>query len=109
MTTEQAPPLPRHVEERESSRTALMSAEYEARANRLRSQMGETVDELRLSWTPKSDHAQEETRHGADFTWPSRVRLRNSRVSCLHKSDRPTQVRYRRRMQEPLPTAVCRD
>ena len=43
------------------------------------------------------------------ITWPSRVRLRNSRVSCLHKSDRPTQVRCRRRMQEPVPTAVCRE
>ena len=33
---------------------ALTSAEYEARANRLRSQMGETVDELRSNLTPSN-------------------------------------------------------
>jgi hypothetical protein len=43
---------------------ALTSAEYEARANRLRSQMGETVDELRSNLTPSKLASEAASRVG---------------------------------------------
>jgi hypothetical protein len=60
-----------------------------------------------------ASHAQEENPGGggtsAYITLSSRVRLRNTRVPCFRRSDRPTLVRCRRRTLERLPIAACRD
>jgi hypothetical protein len=49
---------------------ALTSAEYEARANRLRSQMGETVDELRSNLTPSNLASEAASRVGvSELSW----------------------------------------
>jgi hypothetical protein len=49
---------------------ALTSAEYEARANRLRSQMGETVDELRSNITPSNLVSEAASRVGvSELSW----------------------------------------
>jgi hypothetical protein len=49
---------------------ALTSAEYEARANRLRSQMGETVDELRSNLTPSKLASEAASRVGvSELSW----------------------------------------
>jgi hypothetical protein len=45
----------------------------------------------------------------AHITWSSRVRHRNSRVSCFRRIGRPMLVRCRRRTLELLPVAACRD
>jgi hypothetical protein len=53
-----------------SSRMALTSAEYEARANRLRSQMGETVDELRSNLAPSKLASEAASRVGvSELSW----------------------------------------
>ena len=49
---------------------ALTSAEYEAQANRLRSQMGETVDELRSNLTPSNLVSEAASRVGvSELSW----------------------------------------
>ena len=54
----------------ESSRMALTSGEYEAQANRLRSQMGETVDKLRSNLTPSNLASEAASRVGvSELSW----------------------------------------
>ena len=49
---------------------ALTSGEYEAQANRLRSQMGETVDELRSNLTPSKLASEAASRVGvSELSW----------------------------------------
>ena len=49
---------------------ALTSGEYEAQANRLRSQMGETVDKLRSNLTPSSLASEAASRVGvSELSW----------------------------------------
>ena len=49
---------------------ALTSGEYEAQANRLRSQMGETVGELRSNLTPSNLASEAASRVGvSEFSW----------------------------------------
>ncbi len=49
---------------------ALTSGEYEAQANRLRSQMGETVDELRSNLTPSNLASEAASRVGvSELSW----------------------------------------
>jgi hypothetical protein len=49
---------------------ALTSSEYEARANRLRSQMGETVDKLRSNLTPSNLASEAASRVGvSELSW----------------------------------------
>jgi hypothetical protein len=56
---------------------APTSGDYEAEANRLRSQMGQTVDELRTNLTPSRLASEAASRVGvSDLSWRGRLILR---------------------------------
>jgi hypothetical protein len=59
---------------------ALTSAEYEVQANRLRSQMGETVSELRSNLTPSNLASKAASRVGvSDLSWRGALNFASTR------------------------------
>ena len=59
---------------------ALTSGDYEAQANRLRSQMGQTVDELRSNLTPSKLASEAASRVGVtELSWRGAVDFASTR------------------------------
>jgi hypothetical protein len=68
---------------------ALTPGEYEAQANRLRSQMGETVGELRSNLTPSNLASEAASRVGvSDFSWRGTLDFASTRHPEAHSHRR---------------------